>query len=223
MAFAGSANQRRTPGLHLTDIIGDIMLHTLGIDRRNGAFTEEHLAGFQLQGYLWEDVIMTGALRIKLQETGGRAFNIPDYAKCPEIALSLDGAAAFFIDPDAPPTPEELLGYIIMSPDGVGLEPWRGLEVKWTTTSVNKEPKREWFYQALGYLKGVGAAFGVRPYDVEWHVQYACGDYRGSGVIYEKWERSYTASEIDENWAMLAQHARDRAAEPEHPWKEWIG
>jgi hypothetical protein len=220
-AFMGAANLHRTPGLHVTDIIAD-MMRTIGVDRRNSLFGEDQLTGFQIQGYLWEQA-MAQTLRQRVIDTQGAAINVPDFMLLPEIAVALDGRAAYWITKGCVMPPGFPRGYVLMSPDGGAIDPLRLLEIKWTTTSVNSAPKREWFYQAPAYLKGLSLAFGEPVQDVEWHVEYPCGDYRGSGVIYERWGKRYSEQQIDDNFDRIVQHASDRAASAEdHPWREYL-
>ena len=120
-----TANLRRTPGVHLTDVVRD-MLGSLGImaaGGRGNTFTKADLAAFATQGFLWEDE-MTETLVNKVRSTSGAAIGEPNYVRFPEIAT--DGSEAFWVEYDeqtgelltpVPPT------FIVMSPDGGVLEP----------------------------------------------------------------------------------------------------
>jgi hypothetical protein len=255
LAFS-SANTRRTPGVHLTDIVRD-MLQLIGLARpRNDAqWPREKLDGMAVQGYLWEDA-MTETLVGRVQRSGGAAIGKEDqYVRLPEIAC--DGQRAFAVEYDE--RSGELLtpippGYVIMSPDGgiitdeelvcvycnryvgcdciPGLPPERIgglalLECKWTTLSApawSEDPQErsdilskfleakrpDWMWQTPCYLRGVGLAFGREVSEVYHHAQFACGDYKGSGVIYEEWMRRYSSQEVDDKWSAVYRHALDR-------------
>jgi hypothetical protein len=259
LAFS-SANTRRTPGVHLTDIVRD-MLQLIGLARpRNDAqWPREKLDGMAVQGYLWEDA-MTETLVGRVQRSSGAAIGKREqYVRLPEIAC--DGQRAFCIEYDEhtgqplTPVPPE---FVIMSPDGAILrdeapelefiehhgmlvcprcDQIEGecgchgelalLECKWTTLSAPAwsedaqersdilskflEAKRpDWMWQTPCYLRGVGLAFGREVSEVQHHAQFACGDYKGSGVIYEEWMRRYSSQEVDDKWSAVYRHALDR-------------
>jgi hypothetical protein len=232
LAFS-SANTRRTPGVHLTDIVRD-MLQLIGLakPRNDAQWPREKLDGMAVQGYLWEDA-MTETLVGRVQRSSGAAIGKEDqYVRLPEIAC--DGQRAFAVEYDE--RSGELLtpippGYVIMSPDGgVIADEVPGLallECKWTTLSAPAwsedaqersdilskflEAKRpDWMWQTPCYLRGVGLAFGREVSEVQHHAHFACGDYKGSGVIYEEWMRRYSSQEVDDKWSAVYRHALDR-------------
>lgn len=115
-----TANTRRTPGVHLTDVVRD-MLGKLGImaaGGRGNTFTRADLNAFAIQGYLWEDE-MTEILVNKVRSTSGAAIGEPGYVRFQEIATN--GREAFWVD-YAEDTGMLLttvpVGFIILSPDG---------------------------------------------------------------------------------------------------------
>lgn len=207
MAFS-SANNVRTPGCHLTNAI-KAMLETIGITKRNNSFNEQQLNDFALQGYLWEDA-MTETLRNRVRRTDGAAIGVEGYIHLPEI--STNGKEAFWVEYNGDelitPIPAD---HIVMSPDGMLLSDHpKLLEIKWTTKSVNMTPEKDradWFYQVPCYMMGLSLAYGQEITDVEWHVQFPCGDYRGSGVIYEQWEKSYSWQEVQDRWDVVYGYA----------------
>lgn len=219
-----SANQRRTPGLHLTDIIRDIQL-SAGVDRNKNNFSELQLKAFQLQGYLWEDVY-TEKLRDRL---AGGAFG--DYVRMGEVAFN--GERAFFVaysEQDGKLLTPIPPGYVLMSPDGLRLdgEVMPLLEMKWTTKSSNMNPEKEkpeWFHQARCYCLALSAALGVRITAVELDVFFAAGNYMGSGPVFEEMSKEFHNEEIVASWEMCVGHVKLKVAEqPEHPWaKYWLG
>lgn len=120
LAFS-TANTRRTPGVHLTDVVRD-MLAAIGVrgPAAGNSFGREELDAFALQGYLWEDE-MTETLLNRVRKSNGAAIGKPTYLRLPEIAT--DGQRAWFVEYDdngaltepIPPT------FMILSPDGVVL------------------------------------------------------------------------------------------------------
>lgn len=229
--FAGVANANRTPGIHLTDVLRDIEETVYGAHPSD--FTEEDLSQYALQGYLWEDA-MTETLVRKVKRTDGRAIGIDGYVRVPELAVKLDGSCAFAIDPALPKhiNSELARGYLLMSPDGRIELPDRLLECKWTTKSANMQPekvKRIWFHQVKSYLVGLSIWLGRPVLDVEWHVQFACGDRWGVPPIYEAWNRSYAAHEVFGSFKMVTDQvafrttgdvAKGGGTDP-HGWRRW--
>lgn len=96
---------------------------------------------------------------------------------------------------------------IVGSPDGH--DPDTGVvdEYKCTWKSIrNAHPENvwKWMTQVKGYCKMLGAD------TVRFHVLYINGDYRGSGPLYRSYLFSFTQLELNENWAMLVNHAKNR-------------
>lgn len=106
------------------------------------------------------------------------------------------------------PRPGEVeLDGIVGSPDGY--DPTTGMldEYKLTWKSIrNAHPENVWKWQVQvkGYCKMLGTT------TARFHVFYVMGDYRGSGPLYRSYLFSYTQREIDENWQLLVNHARNR-------------
>lgn len=231
--FAASANARRTPGVHLTDVLRDIE-NVLGggETRTDGTFARADLDRYALQGYLWEWA-MTETLVDRVRATEGAAIEIADsYIRQPEIAISLsDLSHAFYIDHDLPTEiiAELTSGYVLCSPDGgcqyanrIAL-----LECKWTTKSANMNPQRDkqlWFKQAPAYLLPMSIARGERILDVEWHVQMAVGSRWGEPPVYERWDKHYEPAEVMQVWAPIRPHIEWRIANGDpHGWGRYIG
>lgn len=210
------AAHKRTPGLHLSEIVKDIMTVSGEGKVMKGEWTQEQFNAFILQGYLWEE-IFTDQVQRQLQAS---------YMRVPEIAVSLDmhNPHAFWIEFGVTPVPK---GYVIMSPDGIrsDIAPVRGLEMKWTTKSVNMRPERDrpdWFYMAPGYLYGLSLAMQLEITWMEWHIQFPCGDYQGSGPIYERWMRQYSVPEQRDLWSLVSGHVADRiSSNPQHAWSQY--
>jgi len=193
-----TANLRRTPGVHLTDVVRD-MLGSLGImaaGGRGNTFTKADLAAFALQGFLWEDE-MTETLVNKVRSTSGAAIGEPNYVRFPEIAT--DGREAFWVEYDEdtgvlltpiPPT------FIVMSPDGGVLEEVLALlECKRTAKAPpqwDADPQTrldllskwlaanrpDWMWQTPCYLRGLSLVLGQEIDTVQHHCQFCVGDWR---------------------------------------------
>lgn len=236
-----SANTRRTPGLHLTEVVKD-MLTVAGIGKKHksaedGGYTQEQLRKFQLQGYLWEDVVTEGLTDKRIfwedvhsKQLMSRIIQRAEYMRLPEVAFNPKTGHAFWVEYDKDgklltPIP---LGYYLCSPDGGRAEILRFslAEFKWTTKSCRMDPEKErpdWFYQAPGYLGAISAAMEQQVSRVEWHVQFPVGDRWGCPPEYEEWEKEYSESEQGDVWSAVDAHARWRVkSDPNHPWRRWL-
>ena len=96
---------------------------------------------------------------------------------------------------------------IVGSPDGY--DPAIGVlyEYKCTWKSAkNAHPEKiwKWMTQVKGYCKMLGVN------TVQFHTLYVVGDYRGSGPIYKSYLMVFSDREIEENWAMLINHAKSK-------------
>jgi hypothetical protein len=224
-----TANVRRTPGLHLTDVVRD-MLTLSGVmkvhkSEAQGGYSADDLGRYQLQGYVWEDVF-TEIVAKRLTGCTGSV-----YMRLPEIAFNPRTGRAFWVQYDD--KTGELLtpvpcGFYICSPDGGRLEAHRFslAEFKWTTKSAKMDPEKdkpEWFYQVRGYLGALSAAAEQEITRVEWHVQFPVGEFWGCPPVYEEWEREYSPGEVADTWAAVSAHAQWRVASvEEHPWRQWL-
>jgi hypothetical protein len=96
---------------------------------------------------------------------------------------------------------------IACSPDGVGMDEEGEVvveEYKCTALSSTKTPDGIWRWrtQAAAYCYVMGATRAV------FRVFYINGDYRGSGPLYRVFQLDWSGQEIEENWAMLVNHAK---------------
>lgn len=225
-----TANVRRTPGLHLTPVIKEMLVALMGEYKKNAAFGEKELNAAALQGFLWEDVV-TETLKNRVRRSSGSAIGIDPatFVRLPEIAT--DGERAFFVDYDEhtneliTPIPDD---YIVMSPDGgiLGNDGLRLLEVKWLMKSATMTPERDrpdWLWQVPCYMRGLSLAYGEPVNIAEWHVQFSCGEYRvrvisdsegriipiSAGPIYERWTRPYSQQEQADRFGAVYQFAVD--------------
>jgi len=225
-------NEHRTPGIHLTDIVHD-MLEQAGIAKKykleaEGGFTQADLDAFALQGFLWEEVFSDQIATIVLKRNN-------QYVRIGEIAcpMTSDDGQAFIVEYDAKgnlltPIPPR---HIIMTVDALRIEPAPNnrvslAEFKWTTKSAKMNPedsRPDWFYQVKGYLKGVKELLGRRIERVEWHVQFACGERWGTAPIYAPWEREYSERDIEDCWESLVGHTERRVLDdPAHRWAQYL-
>lgn len=96
---------------------------------------------------------------------------------------------------------------IIGSPDGYSPDNGYVDEYKCTWKSANKgiETKWKWHTQTMGYCKMIGGINVVR-----FRVLYINGFYNGEGPVYEDTYVHYDSVEIDNNWRMLTDHAKNK-------------
>ena len=96
---------------------------------------------------------------------------------------------------------------VIMSPDGVGWgDAWELAEYKATWKSSKNSPTDNWRWmtQIRSYLAAVEADI------CNLFVLYVMGDYRDSGPQAFHYRISFTQRELEENWAMITRHARNK-------------
>jgi len=221
VAFS-TANTRRTPGTHLTDVVRD-MLSSIGIAAAGGrgnTFTRADLDKFAVQGFLWEDE-MTETLLNRVRRSDGVAIGKPNYVRLPEIAT--DGKEAFFVEYDTNGnlTTPILPGFIVMSPDGAVLDEIGGLDLLECKRTAKAPPqwdadpqvrsdllskwlganRPDWMWQTPCYLRGLSLALGRQVSTVQHHVQFCVGDWRVK-VISDEEGRIIPLSPVPiyENW-----------------------
>jgi len=159
----------RSPGLHVTDIIKDIMDQSgmlSSIGGNSWGPNQLWLAGEV--GFMWEE-IFSSALKARLPNRIGE--------------IEVDG--------------------VIMSPDGLDVEPWELWEYKAVWSSSKRKPVDiwKWMTQVKAYCKGLGTL------KVKMAILYLMGDWKGAGPEYRGFEISFTPLEIQENWEMIIGHA----------------
>lgn len=244
-AFASEANRTRTPGIHLTDVLRD--MHSVA----NGGKSEyaiertvEDLNDYAVQGYLWEEEVMTGRLRHKVRAMDGGIVRLDPFVVLPEFAVSLDGSWACPLWSDREvtgsygTTPYNAENVIIMTPDGgIGSEAsdiQALVEVKWLTKSASmfdmQKARPLWYPQVKSYLFGLSIWLRRLLTDVYWHVQFACGTYKGDPPIYREAFRSFSREEIWAQWESVVAHVRWRTGEKDgrgggedpHGWGDYL-
>ena len=175
----GTGNNPRSEGLHLTEVIRDLMVATGLSPKANDWNRESTMAA----GFVWEEVLFSlwePFLSSAFAALLGRAFNWHSTGE-----VTLDG--------------------IIGTPDGISISE-QGLtlqEAKFTWKSFNSDPLDNFSYmtQCKSYCKMLGLT------QVMLHVYHCMGDYRGSGPKYRPWLINYKPHEIEENWQMILNHA----------------
>jgi hypothetical protein len=230
LAFS-TGNTHRTPGVHSTDVLRSIltaaglMKDYAKVKPGQAVRTEEDLASYALQGYLWEDIyceILAGRLR-------GRS---DEYIRFGEIACPAtpDDGEPFLVEYSplgelVTPVPPR---HILLTPDGLRIRPDLRLilaEFKWTTKSAKMNPefdKREWFFQVKSYLHALSQLMKQSVVDVEWHVQFAAGEYQGTPPIYEEWTKDFSPDEIRDTWQMMISYVDDQVRkDPAHRWAQY--
>lgn len=173
-----SKDPQRSEGLHLSTIISDIMKNLYPL--RYGS-NEIDVAKIEL-GLLWERY-----LEKALYEEDIRVNRRP------------------IIRPG-----EFNLNGIACSPDGINTEDWAIEEYKCTWKSspadpndIDSEKFMPWWIQIKGYCKV------IRTRKARLRVFFVNGDYKETrGVHYRVWETEFNDREIEENWAMLVNHAK---------------
>jgi hypothetical protein len=125
----------RTPGLHLSDIYGDIM-RTLQPDRFKGAMTEESWRMIVV-GTVWERALERALAEMSV-ESGKESLERPG-------EFEKDG--------------------IICSPDAIDIDEWILHEFKCTWMSTKHEPQdpklMHWMLQIKGYCHVIGTTQAV--------------------------------------------------------------
>ena len=110
--------------------------------------------------------------------------------------------------------PEVEVDGIVMSMDGVDLDNWTIEEYKCTWSSTKKSPDMvwRWMSQTKAYCKGMGKQKkeGGKYPCVKFHILYLMGGYDGKGPKYKVYRVEFSELEIEENWAMIVNHARHR-------------
>lgn len=175
----GTGNSPRSEGLHLTEVIRDLM-KVSGLDsggRPNWNFNSTVGAGFIWEEVLfsyWEEVFSKALAKLLARK----------YSWHQTGEITLDG--------------------IIGSPDGLDIHDTLTLqEAKFTWKSAKNSPVDNWYFmtQAKGYCKMLGINKAML------HIFYCMGDYKGSGPIYQPWLFTFQPHELEENWQMLKNHA----------------
>ena len=175
----GSGTNARSGGLHLSEVLRDL-LSNAGLSERSTGWNKGTTF---TAGYLWEEVLAThweDAFSAALAKLLAKSYqwHIPG-------ELLLDG--------------------ITGTPDGVDINipEWTLHEAKFTWKSVNKKPVDNPYYMAQikSYCKMLGINHALL------HVYFSNGDWKGSGPIYQPWHFRFTQPELDENWAMIRNHA----------------
>jgi hypothetical protein len=231
-----TGNTHRTPGVHSTDVLRDLLTAaSLMKDYSKigtGGRSREDLDKYSAQGFLWEDIYCEKiAERMRDHWTG--ATRASQYVRFGEIACPAtpDEGPTFIVEYDGAalvtPIPPR---YVVLSPDGIRIFPDGSValaEFKWTTKSGKMNPeteKREWFYQVKSYLYALTQLLGSPITRVEWHVQFAAGDYQGTPPVYEEWEKEFSVAESRDTWTMMISHVDERVRkDPEHKWAQYWG
>ena len=179
MPILGTGNNPRSSGLHLTDVIKDIMVVS-GMDQVNQSWCRQPTMN---AGFIWEEVIFTN-----WEEHLSTAF------------AGLMGRKLNWYQ-----TGELQLDDIYLTPDGLDVSSalWILQEAKCTWKSAKNSPVENWRYmvQAKSYC------MALQIDRVMFHILHLMGDYKGSGPLYKPWLIIFTPEELVENWQMIINHA----------------
>jgi hypothetical protein len=97
---------------------------------------------------------------------------------------------------------------IALSPDAVDLGDYALEEYKATWLSSKNDIDGTKFWHWIVQMKCYCRALGTRR--ARLRVLFVVGDWRGSGPQVRAWQFEFTEREIEENWAMVINHARYR-------------
>lgn len=178
LPILGSGTNPRSEGLHLTDIIKSLMRKS-GIEP--GKLNWDQRTVFTA-GFIWEEV---------LDSLWADVFS-------KALARLLARAYDWYF------TGEISLNGITGTPDGLDVNrEWTLQEAKFTWRGVKNKPEDNWYYmtQLKSYCKM------LRINKALLHVFFCNGDWRGSGPIYQPWLFTFKQHELEENWAMILNHA----------------
>lgn len=178
----------RTPGLHVSQIYGDLD-RVLNAARYKGTFTEEDLGAFGTLGFLWER-ILEDALSQMVTEADPARYWRPTEMECDGILLTPDYADLDFHG------------------DGsaqMGLEEYK---VTWKSVKAWDDYEKNfwrWGVQKKAYCYVLGTRFA------RMRALFLVGNWRDSIVpVCKVREFVYTDRELQENWDMLRNHAKRR-------------
>ncbi len=175
---------RIAEGTHVSEIIRDIQNKVTHKGKRR-KFSElnsderRRMGNYTAMGWAFERVIERA-----LGETFGSALGSERYAKTGSLQL------------------DNLTG----TPDWLDQEEWSVIEFKATWRSSRRNIETDfthWLWQIKAYCKLL-ATRTARLY-----VFFVNGDYKDSGPQLKAFALTFTQEEIDQNWAMLRQHARE--------------
>ena len=177
-------DQPRSPGLHVSHIIKDIMKE-VEPERFKDRTGEEMPWALMEMGFVWEEVLSLGL--------------ISRYRKSKETIIYQPGEVMLMMDN----TP------CYMTPDGYHIEDDCIEEYKFTKSSARREIDEpffaHWIMQTMAYCKAMDCTVS------RFRVMFVNGDYRESrNPIVRVWNVTFTERELKENWEMLTNHARSK-------------
>lgn len=129
-------------------------------------------------GFMWEQILSTVLSATALRKAAGQLVRPGE--------VTLDGIA--------------------MSPDAIDLTDYVLEEYKATWLSCKHPIDGTKFWHWMVQIKAYCKALGTRT--ARLRVFYVAGDWRGSGPQVRGWTLEFTERELEENWAMITNHAR---------------
>ena len=174
----GAGDTARSPGLHVSHIIKDIMVDLY--PKRFKRNEEEIPWALMEMGFVWEEVISLGLVK---------RFFVDDVIFQPgEIELDMNGTTCY------------------MTPDGYHVKDDCVEEYKFTKASARKDIDdpffMHWVMQTQAYCLGMGCLMS------RFRILFVNGDYKEKrDPLVRVWNVSFTPRELDENWDMLTNHA----------------
>lgn len=170
----------RSPGLHISDIYGDLDKAQREREMKNGEMTDAELQFYRSGGFIWETLWgMAMAECIRKRE-----IVRPGEFKIDGVIGSPDNVR---LDP-----------WRIIETKAT----WKSVR-KWDDHVIEKH-FWIWGVQMKGYCRMMGTR------ECEIYVIFMNGDYRGAGPCTRSVAVEYSQLEIDENWGMLIGHGKRR-------------
>ena len=179
----GEGDTTRSPGLHVSQIIKDIMV-TVYPERFNRDESNIPWALMEL-GFVWEEVL-SQALVSRFRSDRESVIFQPG-----EIELDMYGTPCY------------------MTPDGYHVKDDCIEEYKFTKASARREIDDPFFthyiMQTMAYCLGMGCLMS------RFRVLFVNGNYRDKrDPLVRVWNVHFTSRELKENWMALSNHARSR-------------
>lgn len=175
----------RHEGVHLSEVVKSLQ-ESAGLGYKGEGFSDMELTAEI--GLLWERVL-SKVMREK-------------YAVRPP-QIQKDG---IWMSPDGVSSNDDLLSALSIGPDPLGIVPMVLEEYKCTWQSSKRSPVENFYYMCQ--VKSYCHALELDT--VIMRIFHIMGDYRGSGPLYRVARIRFTKYELDQNWAMVIGHQKER-------------
>jgi hypothetical protein len=179
-AVGSETAKPRSPGVHVSEIIRDIENELIHVGQRRKYDTLTDAEKKRMGAY----VSVGWAWEDILAQSLLKVWNVP---VVPVGELHLDGIAG--------------------TPDGLNTDEYAVEEFKATWRSANRPLDPDywhWLVQIKAYC------YMLQTNIANLRIFYVCGDYRESGPFLRMHRLEFSELELQENWQMLYQHAKDK-------------